>query len=89
MKELFNCRRVNKTFARLIRDPTFWRGRFEEIKATSDFPSPRLWCSSACYGNKWYLFGGHTTNGNTNIISSVMNDFYEFDLGFFYFSKFI
>jgi len=76
--DLSICCGVSKTFARLACDPILWRGRFEELNIDG-VPSPRLWCSSASHDGKWYLYGGHTTNGNTNIISTVMNDFYEFD----------
>jgi hypothetical protein len=45
------------------------------------FPSARLWCSSVVLDGKMYLYGGHTTQGLSNLISNVKNDLCAYDFG--------
>jgi len=78
---LINCCRVSRSMNRLATDPSLWQGLFVEIKQEREggAPSPRLWCTSVVHKGKMYLYGGHTTQGQSNIISDVKSDLYEYD----------
>jgi N-acetylneuraminic acid mutarotase len=76
---LVNCCRVSRSIYRLATDPSLWQGRFVEVKQGEGVPSPRLWCSSTVQKGKLYLYGGHTTQGLSNIISNVKSDLFEYD----------
>jgi len=42
-------------------------------------PSPRLWSSTVVFNDKLYMYGGHITGDQSNLISSVKNDLYQYD----------
>lgn len=56
-----------------------------------ELPSPRLWCSSVVFkglnpsdasdiaSDKMFIYGGHVTQGQANLIGTVKNDLYEYD----------
>jgi len=80
LRGLVSCTSVSWAFYRLAKDPSLWRGLFVERKNSSEgCPSPRLWCSSVILNDKMFLYGGHTTQGLSNLISNVKNDLYAYD----------
>jgi N-acetylneuraminic acid mutarotase len=65
----------------LAKDPSLWKGLFIESRTEVNAPDSRLWCSSVIFGDKLYVYGGHTTQGVlSNLISNVKSDFFEYDL---------
>jgi len=42
-------------------------------------PSPRLWCSSVIHKGSMYLYGGHTTEGISNLITNVKSDLFQYE----------
>jgi len=76
---LLNCCKVSRSMYRLATDPSLWQGLFVELKHSEGVPSPRLWCSSIVQKGKMFLYGGHTTQGMSNIISNVKSDLFEYD----------
>jgi N-acetylneuraminic acid mutarotase len=79
LKCLRSCTEVSWQLYRMAKDPTLWRGLFVERATTEASPSPRLWCSSVVFNGKMYLYGGHTTQGLSNLISNVKNELYCYD----------
>jgi hypothetical protein len=79
---LLSCCSVSKELNRLAKDPFLWRGLILESKAKSEVvPEPRLWCASVVHKDNLYIFGGHVTQGvQSNLISAVKNDFFQYDL---------
>jgi len=78
---LLNCSLVSKTVYRLVRDPTLWNSLFVPVRSSEPrgMPTPRLWCSSVTHKDKMYVYGGHVTQHQSNLISNVKNDLHEFD----------
>jgi len=76
---LNSCAEVSWGMNRLAKDPAHWRGLFVSREPKEDAPSPRLWCSSVVVKDKMYLYGGHTTQGSSNLISNVKNDLFCYD----------
>jgi N-acetylneuraminic acid mutarotase len=76
---LLSCTAVSWGMYRLAKDPSLWRGLFIERPPTECSPSPRLWCSSVTWNGKMFLYGGHTTQGLSNLISNVKNDLFAYD----------
>jgi N-acetylneuraminic acid mutarotase len=76
---LRSCTEVSWGMYRLAKDPSLWKGLFIERTVTESFPSARLWCSSVVLDGKMYLYGGHTTQGLSNLISNVKNDLCAYD----------
>jgi len=42
-------------------------------------PSPRLWCSTVVHQDKLFLYGGHVTQDQSNLISKVKGDLYTYE----------
>eukprot|EP01116_Phalansterium_solitarium_P011140 TRINITY_DN2674_c0_g1_i1.p1 TRINITY_DN2674_c0_g1~~TRINITY_DN2674_c0_g1_i1.p1 ORF type:complete len:405 (+),score=24.63 TRINITY_DN2674_c0_g1_i1:293-1507(+) len=70
---------VCKYFERLVRDPLRWKLLIRDPDVEGA-PEPRLWCSSAVVGDKFFLYGGHVTEKGTNLIESVKSDLYVYNL---------
>jgi len=79
LQDLKSMTLVSKAISRLARDSHLWKGLFITLNPTEGVPDPRLWCSTAVINSKMYLYGGHTTQEATNLISNVKNDLYEYD----------
>jgi len=76
---LLSCAEVSWGMNRIAKDPSLWRGLFIERPSDETAPSARLWCSSVVLDDKMYLYGGHTTQGLSNLISNVKNDLFTYD----------
>jgi len=78
---LVSCTSVSWGMYRLAKDTSLWRGLFIERTSTAECsPSARLWCSSVVWNGKMFLYGGHTTQGLSNLISNVKNDLFAYDV---------
>jgi len=80
LTELRQMTLVSKFFSRLARDTHLWRGLFYTLPRSEGVPDSRLWCSTVVVGSKMYLYGGHTTQESSNLISDVKKDLYEYDI---------
>jgi len=76
---LLSCCVVSHELFRLAKDPSLWNGLFVE-KENTGAPDPRLWCSSVVFQGKLFIYGGHTTQGVSNLISNVKSDFMNYDI---------
>jgi len=78
---LLNCSLVSKSMYRLVKDPFLYRSLFVVVKPKEprEMPAPRLWCSSVTHKDKMYVYGGHVTQHQSNLISNVKNELHEFD----------
>lgn len=79
LKDLKTMTLVCKWINRLAKDSHIWRGLFITLNPNQGAPDPRLWCSTAVINSKMYLYGGHTTQEQTNLISNVKSDLFEYD----------
>jgi len=78
---LTSCSLVSHSFHRLAKDTSLWKAIFVETKITEQTPSPRLWTATVSLKGKMYLYGGHTTQGVSNVITNVKKDLFEYDFG--------
>jgi N-acetylneuraminic acid mutarotase len=77
---LLSCTLVSKAMNRLAKDPSLYRSLFVSVKNEErGMPSARLWCSSVTHKDKLYVYGGHVTQHQSNLISNVKSDLHEFD----------
>jgi N-acetylneuraminic acid mutarotase len=76
LKGLLSCTEVSSQMYRLAKDPSMWRALFVEKPVSEETPTARLWCSTVACNGKLFLYGGHTTQGLSNLISNVKNDLY-------------
>lgn len=79
LPELRQMTLVSRLFGRLARDTHLWKGLFFTVPPSTGVPNSRLWCTTVVVNSKMYLFGGHTTQESTNLISDVKSDLYEYD----------
>lgn len=79
LPELRQMTLVSKLFGRIARDTRLWKGLFFLVPSSQGVPNSRLWCTTVVVNSKMYLFGGHTTQEATNLISDVKSDLYEYD----------
>jgi hypothetical protein len=69
---LLACSLVSKAMHRLAKDPSLYRSLFVSVKNEErGMPSARLWCSSVTHKDKLYVYGGHVTQHQSNLISNV------------------